>query len=77
MSSGADKMTASVRYLLVNVPDRVELYENRVVVRLKIGSKFLVRRRLPARMFSSRRRPSACRHSIHFGLAFVSVADTA
>lgn len=29
-------------YLLVNPPDRVELYENRVVVRLKIGSKFLV-----------------------------------
>ena len=30
------------RYLLINPPDRVELYENRVVVRLKFGSKFLV-----------------------------------
>ena len=30
------------RYLMINPPDRVELYENRVVVRLKVGSKFLV-----------------------------------
>ena len=30
------------RYLLVNPPDRVELYDNRIVVRLKLGSKFLV-----------------------------------